>query len=156
MAGCMFTDGHIVLAGFQPKISKMSGFGGKSLENETPFETAIRETLEELLGVRNVPYELIAKMPPCERHIAYPAYTCFVYNFDDLETILRRARRYYITSDYYSKFPTEVGELILQRQSVEGMEVEELFLIPASTRIAVSRSFQKDISAVEDSFGSPH
>ena len=154
-AGCMFTDGRAVLTGFQPKFSKISGFGGMSKPYESPFETAVRETLEELLGVSEVPYELIAKFPECKRHIAYPAYTCFIYNFDDLETILRRARRYYLTSEYYSEFPTDIGSLILNRQFVEGMEVTDLFLMPVNTNVPISRSFQKDLNAVEDNFGTP-
>ena len=155
MAGCMFTDGRVVLTGFQPKISKISGFGGSAHLHETPFETAIRETLEELLGVKDVPYELIAKMPTCARHIAYPSYTCFLYGFDDLDTILRRARRYYETSEYYNEFPTSVGDLILLRQFVEGMEVTDLFLMPVDTNVTLSKSFQKDLSAVADNFGTP-
>lgn len=147
-AGCMFTNGRVVLGGFQPKISKISGFGGVSKPYETPFETAIRETLEEILGVSEVPHELIARMPQCDRHIAYPAYTCFLYSFDDLETILRRARRYYVTSDYYAEFPATIGELILRRNKSEGMEVTDLFLSPTDTTIAMSKSFQKDLNTI--------
>jgi len=149
-AGCMFTNGRLVLSGFQPKISKISGFGGTSKHYETPFETAIRETLEELLGVTDVPHEIIAKMPECSRHIAYPAYTCFLYSFDDLETILRRARRYYLTSEYYVDFPTTVGDLVLRRQVSEGMEVTDLFLTPMNTNIVTCKSFQKDLVTVSE------
>jgi len=152
-AGCMFTNGIVVLAGFQPKIGKISGFGGVGKEPETPHETAIRETLEELLGVSSVPYELIAKMPECNRHIAYPSYTCFLYSFDDLDTILRRARRYYVTSPYYSEFPTNVSELILNRDYHDGMEVTDLFMMPTNTEVEISKSFQKDLKAVASNYG---
>ena len=148
-AGCMFTNGQVVLAGFQPKIGKISGFGGAKINDEMPYETAIRETLEELFGFENIPYELIAKMPIVDRHIAYPSYTCFLYNFDDLDTILRRARRYFLTSPYYVDFPTNISELILNRQySDDTMEVTQLFLIPTDSNIVVSRAFQKDLDAV--------
>jgi 8-oxo-dGTP pyrophosphatase MutT (NUDIX family) len=146
----MFTNGHIVLAGFQPKIGKVSGFGGKSKPYETPFETAIRETLEELLGVAGVPHELVAKMPEGERHIAYPSYTCYLYSFDDLETILRRARRYYVTSPYYSDFPVTIGDLILKRDPTSEAEVTQLCLIPTDTDLHLCRSFQKDLKAISD------
>jgi hypothetical protein len=150
MAGCLFTNGSVVLCGFQPKLGKISGFGGASKPFETPFETAIRETLEELLGVSEVPHELIAKMPHCDRHIAYPAYTCFLYSFDDLETILRRARRYYVTSEYYAEFPSTIGELILRRHISEGMEVTDLFLSPTDTGSTMCKSFQKDLNTISD------
>ena len=150
MAGCMFTDGRVVLTGFQPKISKLSGFGGSAHLHEAPFETAIRETLEELLGVKNVPYELIAKMPTSLRHIAYPAYTCFLYGFDDLETILRRSRRYYLTSPYYSDFPVTIGDLILKRDPAAKGEVTRLFLLPTDTDVLLCKSFQKDLKAISD------
>ena len=150
MAGCMFTDGRIVLAGFQPKMGKISGFGGGAKPYETPFETAIRETLEELLGVSEVPHELIAKMPEGGRHISYPAYTCFLYSFDDLETILRRSRRYYVMSPYYSDFPVTIGDLILKRDPAAEGEVTRLFLLPTDTDFLLCKSFQKDLKAISD------
>ena len=47
-AGCIFTNGTHVLAGFQPnkKSPAISGFGGKRHGTETFTQTALRETLE--------------------------------------------------------------------------------------------------------------
>jgi hypothetical protein len=154
-AGCMFTDGRIVLAGFHPKLGKISGFGGMKIDDETPHQTAMRETLEELFGFKDIPHDIIARMPVVDRHIAYPSYTCFLYSFDDLDTILRRAKRYFDSSSpYYPEFPTNLSELILKRTyENETMEVTELFLISTNTDVRMSRSFQKDLNAVSENYG---
>ena len=51
----MFTDGIRVLAGRQNKSGKIGGFGGKSHGGESRTETALRETIEELFGILDVP-----------------------------------------------------------------------------------------------------
>lgn len=54
-AGIVFTNGKVVLAGYQRKIRNgreistfISGIGGATEEGETPLQTAIRETVEEI------------------------------------------------------------------------------------------------------------
>ena len=143
-AGCMFTDGIRVLAGHQTKTGKIGGFGGKTEGSENRIQTALRETIEELFGVEDVPAELISKLPISQNYIEYPEYTCFVYNFEDLQTFIRRAGRYITSSPMYQVFPTTVWELIQNRMLFDSSEVGELYLIPAG-KFTMSRSFERDL-----------
>jgi len=141
----MFTDGIRVLAGYQTKLEKIGGFGGKSHPGESRIETALRETIEELFGVVDVPVDLLAKLPRSDNYIEYPEYTCFVYNFDDLQTFIRRTGRY-VNTPFYSTFPETVWDLIQKRVFPIDAEVGELFLIPAGEQHqVVSRAFQRDL-----------
>jgi 8-oxo-dGTP pyrophosphatase MutT (NUDIX family) len=143
----MFTDGIRVLAGYQTKTQKLGGFGGKSLPGESRLETALRETVEELFGVIHVPSELMSKLPASQNFIEYPEYTCFVYNFDDLQTFIRRAGRYINSSPLYAVFPLTVWDLLQNRIFPESAEVGELYLIPTDCecKIKISRSFERDL-----------
>jgi hypothetical protein len=140
----MFTDGIRVLAGIQTKSGKIGGFGGKSNPAESRTETALRETIEELFGILDVPAELIKKMPISQNTIEYPEYTCFVYNFEDLQTFIRRAGRYINSSPLYTVFPTTVWELVQNRIFSESVEVGELYLMPTE-KYTMSRSFERDL-----------
>lgn len=142
-AGCMFTDGIRVLAGYQTKTGKIGGFGGKSHPGESHIDTARRETIEELFGILDVPAELIAKLPISQSTIEYPEYTCFVYNFEDLQTFIRRAGRY-MNSPIYAVFPATVWELIQKRMVSDSVEVGELYLMPVE-QYRISRSFERDL-----------
>lgn len=141
----MFTDGIRVLAGYQTKSGKIGGFGGKSHPGESRAETALRETIEELFGILDVPAELIKKLPISQSTIEYPEYTCFVYNFDDLQTFIRRAGRYINSSPLYAVFPTTVWELLQNRIFSDSAEVGELYLIPTECEYTMSRSFERDL-----------
>lgn len=143
-AGCMFTDGARVLGGYQTKTGKISGFGGKSIEGETPIQTALRETLEELFGVVEVPAELIDKLPVSEHRIEYPQYTCFIYSFTDLERFLRRSKRCLVRSPFYEEFPETIGDLLFCRTAKGAGEVGELYLLPAGNT-PVAGSFRRDM-----------
>ena len=140
----MFTDGNRVLAGYQTKTRKIGGFGGKSQDGESRVETALRETVEELFGVIDVPAELISKLPVSQNYIEYPEYTCFVYNFEDLQTFIRRAGRYINSSPLYTVFPTTVWELLQNRIFSDSAEVGELYLMPTG-KFTVSRAFERDL-----------
>ena len=143
-AGCMFTDGVRVLAGYQNKTGKISGFGGKSNEGETAIQTALRETVEELFGVEVVTVELIAKLPVSDHRIDYPQYTCFIYSFTDLETFLRRSKRVLGSSSLYEEFPETLGDLLFRRISGDDCEVSELYLLPARNT-PIAGSFKRDL-----------
>lgn len=142
-AGCMFTDGIRVLAGYQTKLGKIGGFGGKAHDGESRNETALRETIEELFGITDVPADLIAKLPRSSNYIEYAEYTCFVYNFDDLQTFIRRAKRY-INSPLYAIFPESVWDLIQHRMLSSSAEVGELYLMPTE-KYGMSRAFERDL-----------
>ena len=65
MAGILFTDETLVLAGYNEFHEHVTGFGGKKKNNEYPYETAIREVVEELLEVHSIPENIYKEI--CEQ-----------------------------------------------------------------------------------------
>ena len=163
-AGCLFTDGKHILAGYQPhkKSPSLSGFGGNREEGETAFwETAIRETLEEL-------FEPAEKIP---MHICWKLYgslktkgvirdklnnyVILVYDFKDLEMILKFAERHRFSSLVYDKLPRTIPELLSWRKTLipdfaRKPEISHLGLLPLilhpANRNFVSPEFIGDIN----------
>jgi hypothetical protein len=124
MAGCLFTNGTHVLAGYQGTIN---GIGGKADEGEEPQATALRETLEEIFGIYEFDIEKV-RLPP-QKIIVKKSYTIFVYDFDDLESMCSVLKGSGVKSPMYSEIPTTVWDLIVKRLPVES-EVTALCLLP--------------------------
>ena len=122
MAGCLFTNGTHVLAGYQGSIS---GIGGKA-EEEEPQTTALREMLEEIFGV-SFDIEKIRIKP--KKIIMKHEYSIFVYSFEDLEAMCGVLRLCGVESPMYSEIPSTIWDLIVKRRPVES-EVKALCLLP--------------------------
>jgi hypothetical protein len=149
-AGCLFTNGKLVLAGYQPNKStkKISGLGGKQNNNEYLHHTALRETLEELLGQREYPmellYELEHSLNPQNKYL-HGDYYILVFSFTDLEEFLQITKKYIESSKHYETFPFTVSDLIFNRTYTEKDEVQQLCLLPVAHNILIDKYFQKDI-----------
>lgn len=135
-AGIAFTDNKMILAGYQQKEEKsfISGIGGKKEDGESYLDTAVRETIEELFEFDAIPQKLLAKiraMPP-QRVIRNGTYIVVVYNFTDLECMLRIIKKYSLKSKLYDKFPTTLMNLVLNRKldCALNPEISHLALLP--------------------------
>ena len=123
-AGCLFTNGTHVLAGYQK--SSISGIGGKAEEGEEPQATALREMLEEIFGI-SFDIEKIRITP--KKIIMKHDYSIFVYSFEDLEAMCGVLRLCGVESPMYSEIPSTIWDLIVKRRPVES-EVKALCLLP--------------------------
>lgn len=123
MAGCLFTNGTHVLAGYQGTIN---GIGGKAEEGEEPQATALREMLEEIFGIV---FDIEKVRLPPQKIIVKKSYNIFVYSFDDLEAMCSMLKGAGVVSPMYSEIPTTVWELIVKRLPVES-EVRALCILP--------------------------
>ncbi len=136
-AGILFTDGVHCLAGLQMKKNKwiLSGLGGKREEDEPLYITALRECLEELLGLNNISqtflYELYANHLP-QRCFIENKYCCYVYNFIQLEAMLKSIHTYGLTSLLYETIPLTVSDLLFKRLP-NATEVPTLAIVPIGT-----------------------
>ena len=140
-AGSVFTDGKLILAGYQPlkRSPTISGIGGKKEEGETYIETAIRETIEELFEVSDISKSLIEDIKSItpQRIIQNGKYIMIVYNFADLEEILKIVKKNKISSPIYDKIPVNLMDLLFNRKLVYSNpdpfwkpEISHLSLLP--------------------------
>ena len=153
-AGTIFTDGKLILAGYQPhkRVPFITGIGGSKYENETYLETAIRETLEELFEFETIPqallYEIQFTVPP-KRTLQNKNYSMVVYTFTDLETILGLFCKYELTSKVYDEIPKTLFDVLFRRNTCETAEISHVCILPfvahRSNRPFVDKHFVKDI-----------
>jgi len=148
-AGCIFTDGKLILAGLQYKQGQLmiSGIGGKRNEGETDHETAMRETIEELFNVDNVSKDfinlLIVELPVTKICGTY-TYTIYVYSFDDLQKLLSIAQTK-IKSTIYETHPLSISDLLFKREYNSQAELPILCLVPVSQNLSFDSYFVEDI-----------
>ena len=134
-AGVVFTDGQLILAGYQPLKATpfISGIGGSKDEGETYKETALREMVEELFET-SVPPALLAELKKCASHsprkvLRSHSYVRLVYTFEDLVDMLAVMKKH-IKSPLYATFPLTLMELLFQRRDKGKSEISHLCLLP--------------------------
>jgi hypothetical protein len=146
MAGILFTDQRMVLAGSRSN-GVITGIGGKKKGDETPYKTAIREMLEEIFELEEMPETLMTEV--FERIIAYDvisgAYTIFMCSFDDLKEIIDIVRNHRVKSVVYDELPRNIEELIFNRFHCEKSEFTHLVLLPYVPSMRIENYFLKDI-----------
>jgi hypothetical protein len=145
MAGIMFTDQSMVLAGYRSG-GLITGIGGKREGNELPFQTAIREMLEELFEFDNLSSEVFQQVHDTisSTEVIMGAYTVFMCSFYDLKKILSMLKD--STSKLYDRFPLTIEELVLNRRRDKKCEFTHLVLLPFSPNLRIQNCFLKDIS----------
>ena len=94
-AGCLFTNGIHVLAGYQPnkQFPSINGIGGKPEEGEETLVTALREFLEEIFGIYDCVkcvYSLRDVAP--RRILEQKRYITYIYDFNDLLKIRNKLK----------------------------------------------------------------
>ena len=162
-AGCLFTNGEVILAGYQKKRGDIviTGLGGKREEEESYIDTALRETVEELFHVKKVPPKLIGALkshmkPTSVRGKEVPGwgvYVMVIYTFEDLEILLKYAERASIRSPVYDTFPRTVSDLLLERRTGQSSppEIAYLSIIPLDPDYAnspIQPEFLDDMEAI--------
>jgi hypothetical protein len=135
-AGCFFFNDLYCLAGYQPRKQKpsLSGLGGKREGEEDYFQTALRETLEELFELQTVPREWIETIHANLNHkgiLKNGEYIIVLYSFDDLQRILEILHENNCASPLYEEFPTNLLDLLFNRKQLESPpEISHLSLLP--------------------------
>lgn len=136
-AGILFEDSGekdaVYLSGWNPSLNAWSGFGGKRKGDETAWQTALREVIEELFGVRvkkDVLHNLYEKITPME-FFQNGTYVCFVCPLRVVFEMSSYLEGFGYKSPFYIKFPTTVYELLESRnyENVERIEITDLTLL---------------------------
>lgn len=150
MAGILFTDGKLVLAGYKPYKGYITGIGGKVKEHEQLFHCAVRETLEELFGWTTIHPEIITvsmERLECIRETHYKGYTQFHCSFESLRLLLVFLSMFMqVKSPYYTAFPFTIDELLFNRIAPEGAEIAQLALLPYVSELRIANHFANDLT----------
>ena len=151
--GCLFTDGRYILGGLQIKNGQkiISGFGGRAFENEDIIHTALREMVEELFEIHNIPEiieEIFIHFIP-RRFAENGDYTLLVYDFEDLLDFVKILKGNHLVSPLYEQFPSSIEELIFKRSITESSEIQQLALLPFDAAMLLDTNFLKDIEFVQ-------
>jgi len=139
-AGSVFTDGKLILAGYQPKKRKpfISGIGGGKEAGETYADTAVRETLEELFEFKEIPEKLTKEIQSeviPQRVVQSASYIMVVYDFDGLEQILKLIKKHELHSPLYDFIPTTLMDLLFKRKL--DVSSENIFFKPELSHLAL-------------------
>ncbi len=166
-AGCMFTNGTTLLAGYQKKKGKsiISGLGGSRQGEETFMETALRETIEELFDIEDIDPVFLEKLTKFlrPRDVIFMEvedwgiYITVIYSYSDLEKLLdfTHKSKSVKRSSLYKTFPDTICKLLLNRIIPTGSppEITHLTLVPLDSTIAnatISPDFLEDITKIGD------
>ena len=148
-AGCLFTDGVHVLAGYQPnkREPSISGLGGNKLSGESYKRTAFRETLEELFDTRvsGRLLDIVEMSLEPKSTMMNGKYILLYYSFEDLEVVLQFASAYCQHTQLYDEWPLTINDLIFNRKYSKDSEVAHLCLLPFAQGITISRDLKSDI-----------
>jgi hypothetical protein len=163
-AGIIFRSQTHVLAGYQANKKKpcISGLGGCREKGENYYETAWRETIEELFGIHGIPPSLLAlirKHLPATRVTHTNTYILIIYTFEDLQKLLNLIRKINLPQTMYAKYPRSLDELIHLRNPLPRHEVQGLALIPIVKHEGrcplISTDFLKDMITILQIKGIP-
>lgn len=153
-AGILFFDKSLgaVLAGYQPKYGKWSGFGGHSLDNELPLQTAFREVCEELFGISPRP-EVIEEMIECinpefiSESENYSLFLLPIMSIFNIPFFLQKNG--YAITKYYPSFPVCFFHLLHNRYNTNEAEVQKLLIIHLSEiqdmKLTLTQEFYNDL-----------
>lgn len=155
-AGCLFYCERYVLAGYQPKKPAcVGGIGGKQRPGETVFQTAFRETIEELFHTNEIPGGLMQTLEQTWKPrvvLSKNGYTALVYTFDDLKMFLLLCKKHRLRTPIYSDFPTDVTSLLLGRMFDPTAEISHLMLMPIvfhpDPQTFLNKEFNQDIMEI--------
>lgn len=154
-AGLVFTNGDLILCGYEPhkKIPAIYGIGGKRESTDTTYyHTAFREAFEEILGV-GPPVSLVGALVgatrPQKTVKVGGGYIMIQYTFADLVRFLEIMRSAGVRTLFYTKAPRTVEDLIMRRLCRVSTEMTHLCVLPVvQPAPTVSRDLASDIEGI--------
>jgi hypothetical protein len=131
-AGIVFKSETHVLMGYQPDKNSISGIGGKPMGHETPIETALRETVEEMFGLhpKKKLMDILLTVFTGREPVKNGSYTMFLCSMTDLDLFMMSVKDHSDGSPYYKKFPKTLDDLLFERRTPLGVEVSHLCMVP--------------------------
>lgn len=153
-AGCLFVEGSVALAGVQKQFlvvtgkrpPVLSGLGGHREDSDIDWiHTALRETVEELFDIKDVPLSLVNRLRhslPVRHVVETNGYVLVQYSFEDLAILLTCCAS--LVSPLYKVQPRSVQDLIIKR-CICASEIGSLALVPRLQGITIDSHFEADL-----------
>lgn len=150
-AGILFQDktsGNF-LSGWNPSLQAWSGFGGKRRGQETAWETALREVVEELFGI-SLPALSLETLQQALSPMEFYTNGHYVFFVMPIEFIFKLGEMLDLIeykSPYYLHYPRTLKE-VLETRNTEGkgrVELSDLCLLKESFSGPVDAFFKSDI-----------
>jgi len=129
--------------------------------SETFMETALRETVEELLDIKGIPKGVLRSLERALRPTSirgkyvdgWGLYIVVIYTFEDLLKILKCADKAAIQSPLYRTFPRTISNLLLDRNPAASphTEITHLSILPAGqpyTTASIHPDLLEDMAAL--------
>lgn len=160
-AGCLWVSNTHILAAIHTyqsrshKPKKISGFGGKTKSKESWWDTAFRETVEEIFDVKTVPVKLLvglrkALVPHTILQQSFPSYLTLVFSMEDMNRFLAICKKYLKTSPLYTTFPSSAYDVVFNRGYVtQKSEISHIVFWPryfAGAHFRFSSDLLNDLS----------
>lgn len=153
-AGILFQDktSGKYLSGWNPKLQAWSGFGGKRKGNETAWETALREVVEELYGISlpAVSLETLQHALSPMEFYTNKFYVFFVMPLDFVFKLGEMLDLIEYKSPFYKKYPRTLNELFESRttENVPYVELTDISLVAPTFSGPVDAFFKADIRMI--------
>lgn len=164
-AGIMFVNKYPnpthFLAGYQPRRGGITGIGGKKEDGDgSAYHTAIREMLEELLGIHDARWHQYVLRILQERYKPHAAiysggpdkpYVSYVLTFADMLAIMRDIKYEFSKSNcifstiYTRNLPETLEDVLFNRKPSPSDEVKELCVLPLHCPIHVLEELDEDV-----------
>lgn len=154
-AGILFQNMHqgTFLSGYHSKLKKWSGFGGRRIGNETAWETAIREVVEEIFGIFLPPVSLNTlqqALSPME-FFQTEDYVCFVLPIDYVFKLAELLDLIEYKSPFYGRdYPRTVTDLLEKRKIDPNkyVEISELAFVKPNFHGPIDIHFLNDMKTI--------
>ncbi len=151
------------LAGYQPRRGGITGIGGKKEEGDgSAYHTAIREMLEELLGIHDARWHQYVLRILQERYkphaVIYTekSYVSYVLTFADMLAIMRDMKHEFSKSNcifstiYTRNLPETLEDVLFNRKPSPSDEVRELGIFPLDCSLNFLDELLEDVRIVSE------
>uniref|UniRef100_A0A6C0DTA8 Uncharacterized protein n=1 Tax=viral metagenome TaxID=1070528 RepID=A0A6C0DTA8_9ZZZZ len=151
-AGLLIIERGYALCGLTAKSKKYSGIGGKQEPGETIRQTAFREAVEELYGLKpsQTLINSLVRRFITNKMVNRDDYYYLVISFTDIREMNKIVHTHFALSPYYKTFPSSMIDLVLNRCPTEDAEITELTMTRySSPTLSIDPEFIKDCLKAE-------
>jgi hypothetical protein len=153
-AGILFISNNTALIGYKIINESwiVSGFGGKKEEGELYYQTAIRETLEELyeVPITKEVIEYVANRINVKKIVNNDGYVLMICETKQINKFILAGIHFVFDSLMYDSLPYSVLSLIGKRNEISDSEYPFIGFLPMSMILSDSSPLKIDPNLISD------